>query len=172
LSRPQQTQMALFALMALTDTADNYKRICRGIIARRLHALCKGMNVSLPDDPNAAHYYALLDLLAWAEREFGPGFAAFMRENYEPVDVLFRLAEDHSIVLLPGAGFDGPQWSVRVSMANLTTPDYEKIGAWLIEAAGEYKKEFDASAVDGSRAKASVPKARKAPSVRPSRSRS
>jgi len=173
LSRPQQTQMALFALMALTDTADNYKRICRGIIARRLHALTKGLTVSLPDDPNSAHYYAMLDLLAWAEREYGPDFAEFMKQNYEPVDVLFRLAENHSIVLLPGAGFDGPEWSVRVSLANLTTPDYEQIGSWLIEAAAEYKQEFDAAqngrARDGgskSRAagkKVAVPAARKAP---------
>src|SRR6202034_185435 len=48
LSLPQQTQMALFSLFALTDTADKYKQECRGIIARRLHALTKAMKVPLP----------------------------------------------------------------------------------------------------------------------------
>lgn len=158
LSLPQQTQMALFSLMALTDKQDKYQRICQGIIARRLHALTKGMKVPLPDDPDAAHYYVELDLLSWAEREFGPEFAAFMEQNYEPVDVLFRLAENNSIVLLNGGGFDGPQWSVRVSLANLMMPAYEQIGSWLAEAAADYKAEFDAART--------VPAARRAANAR------
>ena len=143
LSLPQQTQMALFALFALIDSDDTYKRICQGIIERRLHALTKGMLVPLPRDPNAAHYYVELDLLSWAERQYGKEFAEFMRANYEPVDILFRLAQNHSIVLLNGGGFDGPEWSVRVSLANLMMPAYEQIGSWLAEAAVEYKAEFD-----------------------------
>jgi aspartate 4-decarboxylase len=145
LSLPQQTQMVLFALFALLDTEDKYKRVCQGIIARRLHALTKGMLVPLPRDPNAAHYYVELDLLSWAERQYGKEFAAFMKANYEPVDILFRLAQNHSIVLLNGGGFDGPQWSVRVSLANLRMDAYEQIGSWLAEAAVEYKAEFDAA---------------------------
>jgi aspartate 4-decarboxylase len=144
LSLPQQTQMAIFALFALLDTEDNYKRICQGIISRRLHALTKGMLVPLPRDPNAAHYYVELDLLSWAERQYGKKFADFMKANYEPVDILFRLAQNHSIVLLNGGGFDGPDWSVRVSLANLRMDAYEQIGSWLAEAAQEYKAEFDA----------------------------
>ena len=145
LSLPQQTQMALFSLFALTDTADKYKQECRGIIARRLHALTKAMKVPLPRDPNAANYYVELDLITWAEREFGKDFAEFMQQNYEPVDVLFRLAENHSIVLLNGGGFDGPEWSVRISMANLMMPAYEQIGAWLADSVVDYRAEFEAA---------------------------
>lgn len=161
LSLPQQTQMALFSLFALTDTEDRYKRECQGIIARRLHALTKGMKVPLPRDPNAAHYYVELDLLSWASRRYGREFAEFMQQNYEPVDVLFRLAENHSIVLLNGGGFDGPQWSVRVSMANLMMPSYQQIGAWLADSVTDYIAEFNAS-----KARASIPAARKAPAER------
>jgi aspartate 4-decarboxylase len=150
LSLPQQTQMALFALFALTDTEDDYKRECQGIIARRLHALTKGMAVPLPRDPNSAHYYVELDLLSWATREYGAEFASFMEKHYEPVDVLFRLAENHSIVLLNGGGFDGPEWSVRISMANLMMPAYEQIGSWLADAVVDYLAEFKASG-NGSR---------------------
>jgi hypothetical protein len=31
----------------------------------------------------------------------------------------FRLAEDRGIVLLNGGGFEAPQWSMRLSLANL-----------------------------------------------------
>jgi aspartate 4-decarboxylase len=167
LSLPQQTQMALFSLFALTDTADKYKQECRGIIARRLHALTKAMKVPLPRDPDAAHYYVELDLLSWATREFGAEFAQFMEQNYEPVDVLFRLAENHSIVLLNGGGFDGPEWSVRISMANLMMPAYEQIGTWLADSVTDYLAEFKAAKARP--AKPSVPAARRAPAAKPAR---
>jgi len=143
LSLPQQAQMALFSLAALLDDGDQYKHICQSVIARRLNALTKGMGVKLPKDQLSAHYYAELDLLSWAERNWGPEFAAWMRENFEPVDPIFRLAEKGSIVLLNGGGFDGPDWSVRVSLANLPMAAYEKIGTWLWEIGQEYKAEFD-----------------------------
>jgi aspartate 4-decarboxylase len=169
LSLPQQTQMALFSLFALTDTADTYKQECRGIIARRLHALTKAMKVPLPHDPNAAHYYVELDLLSWAAREFGAEFAEFMEQNYEPVDVLFRLAENHSIVLLNGGGFDGPQWSVRISMANLMMPAYEQIGTWLADSVTDYLAAFKASTAKASTAKARTAKARTVRAAAPAR---
>ena len=48
LSLPQQVQMALFALSALTDAGDGYKRVCQGLIARRPEALTDGMPVPTP----------------------------------------------------------------------------------------------------------------------------
>jgi aspartate 4-decarboxylase len=171
LSLPQQTQMALFALFALTDPEDQYKRVCQGIIARRLHALTKGLKVPMPRDPNSAHYYVELDLLIWTEREYGKEFTEFMVANYEPVDVLFRLAENNSIVLLNGGGFDGPEWSVRISMANLMMPAYEQIGSWLAEAVVDYKAEFDAAqATAGQNGAARIPRPA-APRRTPARTR-
>ncbi|GAA3243721.1 bifunctional aspartate transaminase/aspartate 4-decarboxylase [Actinocorallia longicatena] len=143
LSLPQQVQMALFSLFALADEQDEYKRICQGIIARRMHALLKGLGLPLPKDPNAAHYYVEIDLLLWAEKQHGRAFADYLKATYEPVDVLFRLAENHSIVLLNGGGFDGPEWSVRISLANLPMAAYERIGSWLSEVTAGYKAEFD-----------------------------
>lgn len=45
-------------------------------------------------------------------------------------DQLFalRLAEDHGIVLLNGGGFEAPDWSLRVSLANLPDEVYDEIG--------------------------------------------
>lgn len=143
LSLPQQAQMALFSLFALTDTAESYKQNTRAIIARRLHALVKGMGIDLPRDPLAAHYYVELDLLSWAERNWGTDFCRWMQENFEPVDPIFRLAEQHSVVLLNGGGFEGPEWSVRVSLANLPMNSYEQIGTWLQAVGDSYKAEYD-----------------------------
>jgi len=144
LSTPQQTQMAMFALQALTDPEHQYKQICQSIIARRVHALAKGMLVPIPRDDNAAHYYMELDILAFIEKQWGKEFAEYMEANHEPVDILFRLAENQSIVLLNGGGFDGPPWSVRVSLANLPMAAYEQIGSWLAQEVLQYKAEFDA----------------------------
>lgn len=145
LSLPQQLQMALFSLFALLDTDDTYKRTCQTIIARRMHALTKGMGVPVPKDPLAAHYYIELDILSFVERTWGREFADWLQQNFEPVDPVFRLAEKGSVVLLNGGGFDGPEWSVRVSLANLKMDAYEQIGTWLKEIVSEYKAEFDAS---------------------------
>ena len=38
------------------------------------------------------------------------------------------LAKNHGSVLPNGSGFAGPPWSVRVSLANLDTRDYEALG--------------------------------------------
>jgi aspartate 4-decarboxylase len=143
LSLPQQAQMALFSLFALTDTAESYKQSVRAIIARRFDALIDGIGVDLPPDPLAARYYVELDLLAWAERNWGADFCHWMRENFEPVDPIFRLAEQHSVIVLNGGGFAAPEWSVRVSLANLPMHSYEQLGNWLRAVGESYKAEYD-----------------------------
>ncbi|WP_219510634.1 bifunctional aspartate transaminase/aspartate 4-decarboxylase [Nonomuraea ceibae] len=145
LSTPQQTMMTLFALSSLLDAGGSYRDTCRAVIARRLDALTEGMGVPIPDDPLAAHYYVELDILSFVRRTYGNEFADWLQLTYEPVDPVFRLAEKGSVVLLNGGGFDGPQWSVRVSLANLDHDAYLKIGGWLKEIVDGYKAEFDAS---------------------------
>ena len=58
------------------------------------------------------------------------------------VGLLGRLAGQSSIVLMPGGGFAGPQWSVRASLANLPEEAYGRIGAALHAAAREYVEEW------------------------------
>ena len=142
LSTPQQIQMALFSLFALLDTEDSYKTLCSLIVRRRFKALFDGLGLTPPVDENRASYYAELDLMAWAEQLYGPDFVRFLRKNYECTDVLFRLAEQSGVVLMPGGGFGGPDWSVRVSLANLAEETYPKIGQLLKEAAEGYVEEW------------------------------
>ena len=131
LSLPQQVQMTLFSLFALLDKDDRYKKLTKEIVHRRLKALWAGMNVPLHEDPMRADYYATLDIMVWAEKTHGPAFVEFLKKNYHPFDVLFALAEKFSIVLLNGSGFAGPDWSIRVSLANLPDAEYSKIGEQL-----------------------------------------
>ena len=55
---------------------------------------------------------------------------------------MFRLAEDHGIVLLNGSGFDAPDWSVRVSFANLNDDVYDDIGRAVRAVARSYYQAY------------------------------
>jgi aspartate 4-decarboxylase len=131
LSTPQQVQMALFSLFALIDEAGAYKNLTQQIVRNRMQELWRGMGVDLPVDPLRADYYTTLDLMVWARRTHSPEFVQFLEKHYHPFDVLFALAERYSTVLLNGSGFEGPEWSVRVSLANLPDAAYAEIGSQL-----------------------------------------
>jgi aspartate 4-decarboxylase len=145
LSLPQQVQMTLFSASALIDSDDSYKLATRAIIGRRLTRLYQGMGIALGADPLRAGYYAEIDLQIWARQRYGEDFAGWLATNYEPVDPLFRLAQQTCIVLLPGAGFEGPAWSVRVSLANLDDDAYYTIGEQLVAIFDEYVVEWRAT---------------------------
>ena len=155
LSLPQQIQMMLFSAFALLDRADSYKSLCQLIVRRRFEALADGLGLKFPPDDTRAFYYVQLDLMVWAEKEYGPDFAAFLRKNYECTDVLFRLAEHSGVVLMHGGGFGGPDWSVRVSLANLPEETYPNMGKFLRETAQAYVEEWKASG-GGSKERAEV----------------
>ncbi|APE21792.1 MULTISPECIES: bifunctional aspartate transaminase/aspartate 4-decarboxylase [Streptomyces] len=142
LSLPQQVMMALFSLFDLLPEGQAYKEKIRGIVRRRLDLLLEGAQMKISEDAKRAGYYIELDLLAEAERVHGKDFSDFLEKNYEPVDPLFRLAEQTSVVLLNGGGFDGPEWSVRVSLANLDDLDYLKIGHHLRAIFDDYAEEW------------------------------
>jgi aspartate 4-decarboxylase len=133
----------------LLDTANSYKTLCQLIVRRRYKALWEGLGIKPPPDEDRASYYAELDIMVWAEKFYGPDFMKFLKKNYECVDVLFRLAEKSGVVLMHGGGFGGPDWSVRVSLANLPEDTYPKIGQFLIEAAAGYVEEWKASQKKG-----------------------
>jgi aspartate 4-decarboxylase len=130
LSLPQQIQMTLFALYSIIDKreGDNFRLKMLEIIQERLNALWTSMGFTLLPDPLRAGYYSEIDLLVWAHRFYGKDFVEWLRLNYSPLDVVFRLATETSLVVLNGGGFDGPEWSIRVSLANLKTNDYNIIG--------------------------------------------
>lgn len=134
LSPPQQVQMAFFSAFSLVDKENTYKNQTIDICHRRQKLLFEGLDLPIKENPYDASYYAEFDLLQWALKNYGPEFANYLESNYKPVDVLYKLAEESSIVLLSGGGFQGPEWSVRISLANLANLDddaYSEIGTVL-----------------------------------------
>ncbi|MBI6874732.1 aspartate 4-decarboxylase [Clostridium aciditolerans] len=138
LSTPQQVQMAFFSVFALLDKENNYKKLTMDICRRRQMLLFNSLGISLRKDPYDAAYYTEFDLLEWANHYYGNEFADYLQNNHKPVDILFRLAEESSIVLLSGGGFHGPEWSIRISLANLNDESYSKIGGVLHKILEEY----------------------------------
>lgn len=128
LSTPQQVQMVFFCLFALIDHENVYKKQTISLLKKRQRLLFEGLGIELREDPNDAAYYTQFDLLHWATQNYGEAFASYLQVTYKPVDILLRLAEESSIVLLSGGGFSGPEWSIRISLANLSDEAYSTIG--------------------------------------------
>ncbi|MDW8802626.1 aspartate 4-decarboxylase [Clostridium sp. A1-XYC3] len=145
LSTPQQVQMAFFSVFALLDKGNSYKQLTIDICRRRQKLLFDGLGLDLRKDPYDAAYYTEFDLLEWACHYYGEEFAKFLQENYEPIDILLRLAEESSIVLLSGGGFFGPEWSIRISLANLSDESYSRIGEALHHTLQNYVSSWEAS---------------------------
>lgn len=138
LSTPQQVMMAFFAAFALLDKQNNYKQLTKNICRRRQKLLFDGLGLEHREDPFDAAYYTEFDLLEWACHYYGKEFADYLQKYHKPIDVLLSLAEESSIVLLSGGGFHGPEWSIRISLANLNDESYAKIGDVLHKVLEKY----------------------------------
>ena len=142
LSTPQQIQMAIFSIFAMLDTTNVYKQKTNDILHRRMHLLYEGLGLPKKHLPNHAEYYTKIDLEIWCDHHYEKGFTEYLKKNYKPEDILYRLAEKSSIVLLSGEGFLAPVWSIRVSLANLNDEAYSQIGQELKSVLEDYVKEW------------------------------
>jgi len=145
LSLPQQVMMSLFSLVELMDSKKRYQQACREIVNRRIRALIEGLGLKVPENPLYDGYYALVDFEFWASKNIGEDAVEYLKKNVHPLDLAFRLAEDYGIVLLNGGGFEAPDWSLRVSLANLPDDVYEEIGRGVRAIARGYRAAFEAS---------------------------
>jgi aspartate 4-decarboxylase len=144
LSTPQQVQMALFALYALLDERGAYKAALKRVLRRRHDALYDSLGFAAPRDPNGVYYYTLLDLETLGAARYGRDFVDWLLRAKNPLEILFRLAEEGGVVLLPGKGFGTPHPSARVSLANLPDADYARLGRIIERVIEEYAEEYRA----------------------------
>jgi aspartate 4-decarboxylase len=146
LSTPQQVQMVMFSLFSLMDTPDAYKKALKRLIRSRKRALYEEIGISFDDsDVNQVDYYTILDMEFLGERAYGRDFVEWLMKNTEPSELLFRLAREARVVLLPGRGFGTPHPSGRVSLANLNESDYRKIGRAIRALLGDYVERYNAA---------------------------
>ncbi|CAA2159909.1 Bifunctional aspartate aminotransferase and L-aspartate beta-decarboxylase [Methylobacterium brachiatum] len=145
LSTPQQVQMVLFSLFAMLDEHDAYKAALKKVIRRRQSALYRELGVEVAQSPNGTDYYTLIDLETVATQLHGADFARWMLEGIDLNTILFRIADETGVVLLPGRGFEARRPSGRASLANLNEYEYAKIGQVLRTVTDEYYEEFQRS---------------------------
>ena len=142
LSTPQQVQMVLFSLFALIDETDSYKAALKKVIRKREAAIYRELGIAVEADPNGVDYYTLLDLEDISRKLYGDEFAAWIKEQSSTGELLFRIADQTGIVLLPGKGFGTKQPSGRASLANLNEYEYAAIGRALRKMADEEYARF------------------------------
>jgi aspartate 4-decarboxylase len=142
LSLPQQVMMTLFSLSELMDEKKAYQAACMGIVKRRVWATVEGLGIDVQPNPLFDDYYGLIDLEFWIRKYAGEDVVNWVKANVHPLDIVFRLAEDHGIVLLNGGGFEAPDWSVRVSFANLNDDVYDDIGRAVRAVARGYYQAY------------------------------
>ncbi|MDE6333090.1 MAG: bifunctional aspartate transaminase/aspartate 4-decarboxylase, partial [Muribaculaceae bacterium] len=145
LSTPQQIQMSFFALGSLLDKDDAYHERMIKLIHDRYDALWKSFGFEMPADSLRADYYSEIDLLVWARKLYGQEFADYIDKTYNPLAAVFRLASETGSVVLNGDGFDGPRWSIRVSLANLNEDDYVRLGANIRQILNQFADEWKSS---------------------------
>ena len=159
LSLPQQVMMALFSLAEMHDTKKVYQQACIELLRRRALATIDGLGIEVPPNPLFDWYYGLIDFDFWMRKYGGDDVVEWMKANVHPLDIVFRLAEDHGIVLLSGGGFDAPDWSVRVSFANLDDDVYDDIGRAVRAVARSYVMAYRAAREAAGAATHAAPKA-------------
>ena len=163
LSLPQQVMMTLFSLSELMDQKKDYQKACIGIVKKRVAATIEGLGIQVGENPLFDYYYGLIDFEFFARKNLGEDAVKWMKANVHPLDIVFRLAEDHGIVLLNGSGFAAPDWSVRISFANLDDHVYDDIGRAVRAIARGYRLAYEAAT-----GKSVVPDgASKAPDAKP-----
>ncbi|HKV79684.1 MAG TPA: aspartate 4-decarboxylase [Candidatus Sulfotelmatobacter sp.] len=145
LALPQQVMMSLFSLAEMMDEAKLYQKACLEIVHRRAKAMVEGLGIEVSPNPLYNAYYGLIDFEFFARKNIGEDAVEYLKKNVHPLDLAFRLAEDHGIVLLNGGGFEAPDWSLRVSLANLPDEVYEDIGRGVRSIARGYRHAFEAS---------------------------
>ncbi|HEY7943316.1 MAG TPA: bifunctional aspartate transaminase/aspartate 4-decarboxylase [Casimicrobiaceae bacterium] len=145
LSLPQQVMMSLFSLAELMDEKKDYQKACIGIVKKRVEATLEGLGLQLPPNEHFDYYYGLIDFEFFARKHLGEDVVTWMKANIHPLDIVFRLAEDHGIVLLNGSGFAAPDWSVRISFANLEDHVYDDIGRAVRAIARGYRQAYEAA---------------------------
>lgn len=123
---PQQAALTVFSLVTGTPEGRQYDRELKAKLKGRWQALYRGLGVSAPESPLLSHFFALVDVHRLANSKV-------RKLRGGQLDYFHRLA-DLGVVALPGSGFAGPEWTVRVSLASLTAEQCQTVGKAIVEA--------------------------------------
>lgn len=142
LSCPQQIIMAFFCLFELMDKEKKYRCDVHNILKKRIRNLYENLELPEPEEKGNTYYYALIDLAELARIKYGNHFKNYLIKKNDLLEFLFRLAKEKFVVCLPGEGFAGPTWSIRISLANMEVEDYIFIGQSILQMVKVYHEEY------------------------------
>jgi aspartate 4-decarboxylase len=128
LATPDQVQMALFALAHLMPDGAGQRAAVRAELSARHRALLAPLGVAPPGGADA-QYYALVDLAGVVTARHGAATMSALAERADPGDIPMLLARDHGVVVMPGAGFGGVTWDVRICLAALSIDELATVGS-------------------------------------------
>ena len=143
LSTPSQIYMDLLALTHLVyENDDPYIKLANNLVSERYKALME--TLGLPEDDNDANakYYTVVNIRSLCEKHYGKDFADWLYKNVTEIDFLNALAQKKGVVLMYGPGFNAPDGTVRISLANLNKEDYIELAKRMFELLDEYYNEF------------------------------
>lgn len=144
LSTPQQGFMAIMALTHLVcKKDDSYIRLSKEIVSSRYSDLFSTLGMPEDNDPTNAKYYSLIDVYRIAEKVYDAHFAAWLKDSFEEIDFLMRLAKEEGVVLMEGVGFSATPGTLRVSQANLPDKAYKMIAGRILETLAEYHTQYE-----------------------------
>lgn len=137
LSTPQQAMMGLMLYYSLHDYHKEYKRDLQELLQTRMELVYDTLGYMPVLDDKASNYYSLIDILQSVELLFGKrGVQKIKKVHY--IQFLFHLAKQYGVVLLPGKGFGSTEWRIRISLANLETSEYKKIGNYVYQCLRDF----------------------------------
>jgi aspartate 4-decarboxylase len=114
------------------------------VIKERWDALYKGLEIPAREGNDLTRYYAVINIKSLAETRHGKDFGGWISKQWD-VGFLFHLAEDWATVCLPGDGFAGPDWSLRIATANQSKESCLTVGKNIVTAVDTYYKYYKKS---------------------------
>lgn len=142
---PSQVFMDLMALSHLVYGKDDpYIRLANETVNDRYLALMDALGLPADEGTHNTRYYTLVDVSGLCAERYGNDFPQWLSQTRTEIDFLNDLAGKKGVVLMYGPGFNAPEGTVRISLANLNTEDYVEIARRLFELLDEYYEEYEA----------------------------
>lgn len=86
----------------------------------------------------------LIDIDRLMSEQYGEDFAEYICDSMTEIDFLNDLAQKKGVVVMYGPGFEAPDGTIRISLANLNKDDYVEIAERILELLDEYYEEYEA----------------------------
>jgi aspartate 4-decarboxylase len=94
--------MTMFSLIEMIDEGKDYQKACMEIVHHRFRLAVESLGLNITAWPTYDAYYGLFDLEFWLKNNVSQEVLEYVKANVHPLDIVFRLADEHGIVLLNG----------------------------------------------------------------------